>query len=552
MLAGIEILRDSAERLFNRSGLLSLWQDCAEHFYVERADFTTRRSLGAHLADHLTTSQPLLARRTLGDSIATMLRSREVEWVRMTVEREETLDHEAKEWLEWANQTMLRAMYDPASGFVRATKETDHDFITFGNAVISTELDVTHQRLVYRNHHLRDFAWDEGMDGKPVPVFHRFERPLHQLAREYGADNLPPPLREKLKDRKELFGKHKLYHCVVPNDGRFYEPVTPLRRPYPYISVTFDCETGHIIREMGSWTPIYTIPRWSLVSGYAYGYSPATINGMPDGRLVQQMSLVLLEAGEKAVNPPLIATHEVVRSDLSVMPGGVTWIDAEYDERLGDALRPMSIDSRGIPFGMDMQERTERTISQAFYLDSIGLPPISREMTAFEVAERIREYVRRSLPLFQPIETEYNAPLCEQTFELLLRGGAFGPPDTLPQALRGQEIKFTFRSPLHDNLERQKVQKYQETQGLLANAAALDPAVMRILDVRKATRDTLSKGVGVPEEWLRGEDEIAAEDAAARQQQELAQTLALMQQGGQAAEQIGRGGQALQGLSQQQ
>ena len=48
-------LRDAVQRIIKqgddlrskRSGLLSIWQDVAEHFYPERADFTTiRRGAG--------------------------------------------------------------------------------------------------------------------------------------------------------------------------------------------------------------------------------------------------------------------------------------------------------------------------------------------------------------------------------------------------------------------------------------------------------------------------------------------------------------------------
>ena len=49
------------------------------------------------------------------------------------------------------------------------------------------------------------------------------------------------------------------------------------------------------------------------------------------------MTLTLLEAGEKVVNPPLVATEQVVRSDVAIFAGGITWIDAEHDDRLGPA-----------------------------------------------------------------------------------------------------------------------------------------------------------------------------------------------------------------------
>ena len=73
---------------------------------------------------------------------------------------------------------------------------------------------------------------------------------------------------------------------------------------------------------------------------------------------------------------------------------------------------------------------------------------------------------------------------------------------------------------------------------MLAESSALDPSSVRIVNIRKALRDTLY-GIGVPAEWVRDEEEMAemdAADAQAKQQQEM---LAMMQQGGQAAKTMG-------------
>ena len=48
--------------LFSRGSLLSLWQNIADNFYPERAEFTLSRTLGEEFADHLSTSYPVLAR----------------------------------------------------------------------------------------------------------------------------------------------------------------------------------------------------------------------------------------------------------------------------------------------------------------------------------------------------------------------------------------------------------------------------------------------------------------------------------------------------------
>jgi hypothetical protein len=156
------------------------------------------------------------------------------------------------------------------------------------------------------------------------------------------------------------------------------------RKRYPWVSIYYDTTNQHIMESIATWNPEYVIPRWQTVSGSQYAFSPATIAALPDARLIQAMTYTLLEAGEKIVNPPLIATQDVVKSDIGLYAGAVTWVDRDYDEKLGESLRPMTQDSRGMPLGIEMQNDCRSMIMQAFYLNKLTLPQRSPEMTAYE------------------------------------------------------------------------------------------------------------------------------------------------------------------------
>lgn len=246
-----------------------------------------------------------------------------------------------------------------------------------------------------------------------------------------------------------------------------------------------------------------------------------------------------------AVRPPLIATKEAIRSDLAIYAGGVTWADAEYDERLGEVLRPIYQDKSGFPIGMEMQKDAREMLSQAFYLNKLNLPPqTAQPMTAYETSQRIQEYIRTALPLFEPMETEYNAALCDDTFEALMRSGAFGSPDDIPDSIRGADIRFRFESPLHQAIERKKGQQFLESKQLIDQAITMDPVSGHILDVQAALRDALN-GVGTPAKWLRTEDamkQITDEHAAQQQAQSQISNLA---DAGQAAQALGEAQKSL-------
>lgn len=512
-------------------------QDIADHFYPERADFTTTRDLGFDFAGHLTTGYPSLVRRDLGNSIGSMLRPKGQDWFHIRADREEREDHEAKIWMEWASGLQRRAMYDRAAMFTRATKEADHDFAAFGNAVISTEINRRDTALLYRCWHLRDVAWAEDSYGQLGEVHRNWKPTVSELC-EY----FPGKVHQKTLERKEKDpnGKAMVRHVVIRADA-----YTGQKFRQPWVSMFIDCENQHVLEERGSWTPIYTIPGWARISGSQYAYSPATCIAIPDARLLQAMTLTLLEAGELSTRPPMVGVSEAIRGDLNLYAGGFTAVDAEYDERLGEVLRPITQDRSGLTFGLELADRVQGMLREAFYLNTLSMPPAGGpDMTAYEVGQRVQEYIRNALPLFEPMENDYNAALCEITFETLMRENAFGAPETIPESIRGREIQFQFESPLAQMIERQKGQKFLEAKSMLASAVDVDPSVMEIMDFKATLRDVLS-GIGTPSKWLRSPEDVAKAEAANNEAAQTQQVLQTMQQGADVAATLGHAAQTL-------
>lgn len=518
-------LIEQGDQLFNKRGtFMSLLQSIAENFYPERADFTASRNLG-DVTDHLMTSYPILARRDLGNAFGSMLRPSSKNWFHIrTSENWDKIDTESRQWLEWAEGRMRRAMYHRTSQFARATKEGDHDFASFGQTVIQTTLNQYGRGMLYRCWHLRDCAWMEDASGAVSTVYRRWKPSVRMLVALFGEDKLHPDLVKKLE--REPYYEATVWHVIVPSDQCEYGK----KVAQPFKSIYIDVEHKHIIEEVGVMEQEYSVPRWQTVSGSQYAYSPATIAALPDARLIQAMTAVLLEAGEKAVSPPMVATQEAIRGDINVYAGGITFVDSDYDERLGEVLRPITQDKNSIPLGLEMAKDTRAMIAEAFYLNKISLPPAGDTMTAYEVGQRVTEYIRQAMPLFGPMETEYNGPLCEITFNKMLRAGAFGSPLDMPKGLRGRTIEFAFESPLHDAVEREKGQRFIETSQMLSQAIQLDPTTAHIVDASKALRDVL-KAVGVPAAWTRTEGEVEALIDADKQAQQSAQLLQQMQQG---------------------
>jgi hypothetical protein len=472
-----------------------------------------------------------------------MLRPRDKSWFKMKAGDPKNLEN--AQWLEWATELQRNAMYDKDSGFVRATKEGDQDYVTFGQCVISTEMDWDNMSLLYRNHHLRDVVWSEGMSGRIDRVDRKWKPKVSDLVRKFGEKKVHPRMLADYKKGGESAQREvECRHVVVPShnyESNFKDSGTGKLKRYkqPWVSVYIDVENEHVLEEAGSWTQIYTIPRWQTVSDSQYSYSPAVVASLPSARLFQAIALTILEAGEKYTNPPMLAVGEAIRSDINLFANGITYVSEEYDERLGDVLRPISQDKGGMNIGFEISEMVRREIHEGFFLNRINLPNRgSAEMTAYETAQRVQEYIREAAPIFEPTEPEYNGNICEITFETLMRANAFGDPRNIPEGLQGQDIDFSFESPLHAAEERLKGQKFMGAMGLIGQAVGLDPNAANVMDIKEGLRDAIL-GSETPTSWVRGEEEIQAMDEAAAEAQEQQELLATLGQGADVAKTAG-------------
>ncbi len=515
------------ELFSKRSSLLLLWQETADNFYPERADFTIHRVLGTDFASGMMTSYPVLCRRDLQDQIGQMLRPTAKPWFHAGVMDPDRENNDAKRWLQRADVTMQRAMYDPLSQFTRACKEGDGDFSCFGQCVITVEVVFNKQagqHLLYRNWHLRDVAWTENEHGQIGTIWRKWKVNALTLVRLFGKDKVHAKVNRAIEKGNEL-EEFDCWHMVCEADMYSKDA-----RGKPYWSLYYDEENKHLMEETAVWQKGYVIPRWQTVSGSQYAFSPAVVAALPEARLIQSMTYTLLEAGEKFTSPPMIAVEQALRSDIALYAGGITYVDMDYDEKTGEVLRPLGQDKSGMPIGFDMQRDSRALINQCFYLNKLTLPQRGPEMTAYQVSQMIQQYIRDALPLFEPMEDQYNAGLWNETYGLLKRYGAFGSPLDMPESLQQTTIRPSFVSPLHDAIEQAKGQLFGQAIQVVTQAQPMDPTAMLMLDTKTTIRDVLD-GIGIPAKWVRSELEMQQIDQKAAQQAKTQELLTQMQQG---------------------
>jgi hypothetical protein len=516
----------------------SLWQEIALNFYPERADFTTERSAGDEFADHLFSSYPVVARRELANMLAEFLRPDKFFSIHVDDEDLDEADAE-RAYLEHLTTIQWRAMSDPIARMVTATSQTDHDLATFGNGVLWYGLNLTGDALLFRNYHLRDAAWTENAEGK-IDCLHRNWKPTARQLQTHFPKTISANVKKACSDGpgKDPDKEFDCRHVVMPS--RLYDYKTKGGKRFPFVSLYIEIESETVLEEVGLTHFPYVMPRWQTVSGSVFGTSMATAAILPDGRTLQVVMRTLREAGEMHVNPPMLAFMDAIRGDIAMYPGGVTTSDIEYDGKLADVLRPITRDKSGYPIGREIVEALKEDIRQGFMLDKIQLPETTRAMTATEVRRRVQEHIRAAAPISKPIQQEYNYPLCDGVFQLMMENNAF-PRDQMPEALSGKDLKFKFRSPLDDLAEQNEAEIFLDVRDrIFAPAIQLDPSLAEIVDWATATRDA-ARAAGFKAKWFKPKDAVDEKAAQLAEEAQAQQTVQDIGMAGQIAEQSGKG-----------
>lgn len=542
-----------ADRMFSRRDTMeSLWQEIAEQFYPERADFTTIRAPGQEFADHLMTSYPVLLRRDLASAVQAMLRPKGREWFRLSTGREEIDEQDdVSAWFDRANRTFTNILYDRDALFVRSTTQADNDFVTFGNAPMTVETHPSGVGLFFRAWHLRDVAWEEGDTAQIETVARKVPMTARAMIQRFGDDKVANEV--KTAARNDPYTEFQCYSIIVPAGLWEYSEVkeSPSEKQkrqtaFPWMALYLDKANNHVLQQ----TPIrrnpWVIPRWAITTQSVYAYSPATIVGLPDARLLQRMTLSMLESAEKATDPPLLSRGETLRGGVQLFAGGITYVDPEYDDRTGKVLEPV-FETQAFEPADKFYERQMMLLRDMFYISKLTMPD-THEMTAYETARRVEEHVREVLPLLEPLDSEYNGALLEKALEISIDNQAFGLPETIPEALQGEDIKFTFKNPLQAALDEMKAKKLENGLMLVGGIAQMDPSAPLNINSRTALRDSL-RGLQWPEDWLVPEDEVEQAEQAQAKAAQTATAVNTIGAGAAAAEQVGNAVTALKGVA---
>jgi hypothetical protein len=479
------------------------------------------------------------ARETLGNMPHAMLR--QGDWFNVSTGDDE-LDEDPQnmKWSEDTKERMRDFIYRPKANFVKATIEGDHDWVSVGNPILSVEENKDRDGILYRAWHPRDNAWMMDADGQIDHNQRKFEMTARNVVKRWKNVNTAIKNAAEKDPNKPI----KLRHILMPTDDIYGDDKASKRRMrgMKFVSLYIDDEHEEVLGDSGSPVFNYVIPRWRTLSHFPIGFSPATINCLPDGRMLQTMARIILEQGERAVDPPTVAKGNIFRDEINLYAGGQTYVDLEPEEKLGDVFQVLS-ETGNMQVGLEMRQDTRNLIAESFLLNKLMLPTV-HEMTAFETQARLDEFRRAALPFFGPIEAEYHMPLLNVTFDLLLHAKQIPVP---PKALQEMDLTFKFEGPLNTLEGRQTVAAFQESVQIIAAAvqATGDQTILTEFDMKHATKDAV-RGAGGKPEWFVDPETLKQSQEQQSQTGSLVQAASIANAAGMATQNVGKGIKALQ------
>lgn len=482
---------------------------------------------------------------TLAASIHGALTSPAIQWFDFRYRNDELNQNQAaSQWLEDAAKIVWAALQE--SNFKTQMAEAYVDLCSFGTAAIVCEERKEREAftgLDFVSVPVKQIYFEEDERGGARTFYRMLKWTASQIVAfcENAGVECPARIAEMDKSGAGIDRRHDIVFCIYPRPDKMGADVSgelaPENRPYGYRYVMK--EGGEEIGKEGGYyeMPAYIV-RWLTVSGSAWGHSPAHI-ALSDIMSVNQAMADMFERGEREIRPPGMTTQSNVIGDWS-------W-DGDTLNTVRDPANLQFVPPEGNgAFGYQLIQDLRDRIEQTFNVDKLQLKE-SPAMTATEVMARVELMNRLIGPTMGRLQSDLLDPLVSRAFNILWRNGQFPEmPEAVTQA--GGDLDIDYQGPMSRAQRTDEIMSADMfVQGAVAMAANTgDMSILDNVDFDAWLRETHDMRQ-LPAGLLKSEDDVAETREERAQQQQAQQQIAMAQEAGQAAENIGRGLTAIEG-----
>ena len=510
-----------------KKGWESHWRELAGHFLPRRSRFLDAGEQTNEDArkNDLEDSIGVMSLRTLANGMQSGLTSPARPWFSLTLQDRDLAETaDAKFWLHDTYEK-IAAVFGK-SNFYDQIHILYHELACFGTGVMIIESDAE-TTIRCRCLTAGEYAVDAGANGVVDTLYRRVRMTARQILQQWP-DACPDPV--KLMAEHDNPHWLTVLHAVEPRrDSGKEEARKAADRPWRSVYMILEGAKQECLEDSGYYEFPALCPRWITTASDVYGASPA-MDALGDCAQLQKITFDLRAALELEVNPPLLAQKGLVSGEMNLSPGFVNYTSGMMQS--GDVVRPLITARANLQGGESTRAQIKQQIQKHFFNDLfLMISDINKQMTATEVAERNAEKLLMLGPVLDRLRSELFQPLVERTYGIMDRAGMIAfPPDSLVR----KEIKVEFISILAQAQRQAGIAALTKTVGFAMQLAQANPEIIDRINFDEVI-DQFADMQGTEPSVIRSMEEIKGIREQRRQQQQMAQQMALMRQGAEIA-----------------
>lgn len=486
------------------------WEELARYMMPAWQGFITKHAEGEQLNEQIFDSQSRDNSKKLGAYLYTNMTGPQSKWFRIKFENEDLSNtSEGAEWLEEVTSIMHKALQD--SNFSVGANEFLRCMPVFGTAAMTcmemidpTVPDDQFKGLNFQNVHMKELTFLRDGNGNPTTTFLTFKISAKQAIDIYGRDNLCQDILDAYEDG-DTTQKWKFIHCVYPRYEEFsdYADVLSSQKVManqkPWASVHVCTHSVEIIKEGGFNSNPRNVTVWGKApawgDGYGYGIGDDVL---PDQKTKNTLRRLVINATEKSISPPLLTKQNNILGDIENKVDGITICKDPNDVK-------NLLDATNWPAVQLEDQDLAKKVDDAWLIPQMVLPdPTAGNMTAFEVGARLKEMARMLGAVLGSIEG-WMKYVIERQFDIMYAKGAL--PE-IPESVAATRLDVEYNGPLAKAARMESVQAAQMFIGMVQGLAEMNPEVIDVMNADALLRES-GRELGVPENWMNGEEDVA-------------------------------------------
>lgn len=485
-----------------RSTWLQVWKDLTGFVLPRRGRFSiSDTNKGNQRTEKINDTAATLAARVLSAGMMSGITSPARPWFRLSVPDPDLADDaDVKRWL-YVVESRMRQVFTK-SNLYNVLPGVYTDLGVYGTsamAVIDDEADIIR---CYR-YSIGTYYLANGERQKVDSFVREYQRTARQLVQEFGSDNCSDNVKS-LMGNTETESLIDVVHVVRPNPA--HDPSKMNAKHKRWSSCYYERAAGtggKLLKESGFDEFPIMAPRWHTDDEDVYGSSPG-MDALPDIKALQTLQKRRLQAVEKKVNPPLVGPSSLEMENVSMLPGGITYLDERDGFKGLRSLHDVNFQTQDIT--LIISEHTQK-IDRTFFVDLFLLNSMiqgGQPVTAEEIRARQEEKLLMLGPVLERVIDELLEPLIDRTFAIMHRRGLIPEP---PEQLQGVALKVECISILAAAQKLLGIGGLDRLLAVVGNLSAVDPTVLDKID-RDKTIDHYADSLGVPPDILRSDDEV--------------------------------------------